>query len=1358
MKKNHKINFIFKVLFFLNELNLIFPQALNNIIRIGEKNFRYFRFSFNSKGDMIIDISSRPSSTKRRFFGLKKNGKFYFKDQNDSDTPYFSLFINTTEREEERKHNYGRFRGESIFIKLGSQDSEKNGNEYLLGVTKLGDSYTEIYFFNESLVLYDPTSFIFGNITSSIFSIYKLPEDPNSNFHYIFSYIEDSSNFVIQTTYFNESEPKYYNNSYNAKFKCSNKKIVSCFYTVQLKYVCFFHKINNYLTIIVFGKNFTNRNETNNLEYEVVETEDEDDEDLFFKGIHLKEEIGAFIYFLSSTTQKPTLILKEIDEDIKNYSSFSDIILHKGNFQSNVYLNDIIKLNDFQICYTSTTDNNEEIKIVIFNLFHNDSQMEILYYSIKIKEYNYIELYKELRLALYNNFIALAFSHNIYENNKTSNEHFSSLVIFNYPNNSDNNLDLIEELYIRNKNIENDYCFNFKGKLEIENNIFDYIYKGTKIINIPDNIYLKNKGNRIYNNFTLLDDDCLTLSFPLNNTYYKVANYTIEYAYILTEQNKENIQDNIYYENSEIISKNEIQKEYRNYDYIGKASNFKIIIKYPLFTKCQNYSCNLCVDKRDMCVTCKYNFTFNKIRKICLPNHTKTESEVETPKCSNKEILDGDCNEKMTNEQIGQIYNLLREEIGNNTENKIIETKNVIIQISSIEEQKNNINPNISSINLGQCEDIIKRNEELSDNDELTIIKIDIKSNDLKSTYVQFEIYNPIESHFISLDICGNIQIVISTPVKLLDKTEYLFNNLRESGYNLFNISDKFYKDFCSTYTSENGTDLTLADRKNLIYDNNANAPMCQEGCIFEDYNSTIQQAKCKCKAQTQEIITDKNNIKFSKQLIIESFNFYNKIIISNFRLLKCFKLVFSLEGQKNNIGSYMMTIITIIFIILIIIFIIKGNSRINYYIHIILKQKITHREGIKRKSSFKIPNKEKLINKQKEEGKNRDNNIDKDKAKENSQDKRRINKQKTGIFKNYKKNEIKSKEQSKLQNNINNIKKNENNNFPPKRKKQKNQMDKGKRNPFKNSFENLSNSGKRMSLKPESMLNHDLRLSNTKDLLGNKRKEKKSFTKKADKKEFNILKNVKSISTKIISKRPQIQYKDAQNKKFNDEELNNLKYEDAIIIDKRTFFQYYFSLLKKKHLILFTFFPSEDYNLTTVKISLFLLSSSLYFTINGFFFTDETMSKINEDKGNFDIIFQIPQILYSTIISSVINIILKYLSLSEKQMLSIKKQNDYRKAEKEAKNIKKCINIKLALFFIISFLLMLFFWYYITSFCAVYHNTQIILIGDTLLSFGLSMIYPFGLNLLPGTFRITALRKKDKKCLYFISQCLALI
>ena len=47
----------------------------------------------------------------------------------------------------------------------------------------------------------------------------------------------------------------------------------------------------------------------------------------------------------------------------------------------------------------------------------------------------------------------------------------------------------------------------------------------------------------------------------------------------------------------------------------------------------------------------------------------------------------------------------------------------------------------------------------------------------------------------------------------------------------------------------------------------------------------------------------------------------------------------------------------------------------------------------------------------------------------------------------------------------------------------------------------------------------------------------------------------------------------------YIDSELNALKYEDAFKNDKRTCFQYYFSLLRTKHLFILTFCNNKDYN-----------------------------------------------------------------------------------------------------------------------------------------------------------------------------------
>ncbi len=199
---------------------------------------------------------------------------------------------------------------------------------------------------------------------------------------------------------------------------------------------------------------------------------------------------------------------------------------------------------------------------------------------------------------------------------------------------------------------------------------------------------------------------------------------------------------------------------------------------------------------------------------------------------------------------------------------------------------------------------------------------------------------------------------------------------------------------------------------------------------------------------------------------------------------------------------------------------------------------------------------------------------------------------------------------------------------------------------------------------------------------------------------------------------------------------------------------------MKKNHLILFIFLPSNDYNAFSLKVSLFIVSISLYITINAFFFSDTTMHKVYLNNGVFNLMHQIPQLFYSSFIPSIINALLRALSLSARNVINLKREENFKKLKKKSKEVERCIAIKFISFFIISLLLMIFFWYFLSCFCAVYNNTQGILFKDNLLSFALSMSYPFALNLIPGIFRIPALRanQKDKICLYKISQYLALI
>ena len=227
---------------------------------------------------------------------------------------------------------------------------------------------------------------------------------------------------------------------------------------------------------------------------------------------------------------------------------------------------------------------------------------------------------------------------------------------------------------------------------------------------------------------------------------------------------------------------------------------------------------------------------------------------------------------------------------------------------------------------------------------------------------------------------------------------------------------------------------------------------------------------------------------------------------------------------------------------------------------------------------------------------------------------------------------------------------------------------------------------------------------------------------------------------------------------KFNDYELNILPYEEAIKYDKRNYTQFYFSLLKTKHMLIFSFYTSNDYNSRIIKIYLFFYSFAMYCTVNTLFFSDYTIHQIYEDGGSFNFIYQIPQIIYSFLISSILNTLLKALSLSERSLLYIKR-DDKISLDKKVPKVLKCLYFKFIIFFSVSFILLLFFGYYLASFCAIYQNTQFHLFKDSAISFGLSILNPMVLYLIPGIFRIPALRDKkaNKKAMYKISQFIQL-
>ena len=233
------------------------------------------------------------------------------------------------------------------------------------------------------------------------------------------------------------------------------------------------------------------------------------------------------------------------------------------------------------------------------------------------------------------------------------------------------------------------------------------------------------------------------------------------------------------------------------------------------------------------------------------------------------------------------------------------------------------------------------------------------------------------------------------------------------------------------------------------------------------------------------------------------------------------------------------------------------------------------------------------------------------------------------------------------------------------------------------------------------------------------------------------ITNKINEIKNDNMFNSPNLQ--EIKEEKLSNFELNNLDYENALKLDKRKFLEIYWSILKREHLILFTFFSCNDHNIIYVKFSRFIFLVCTDMALNVFFFSDETMHKIFLDYGKYNFVQQIPQIIYSTIVSQLIEFFLCYLSLTDKYYYQVK--NLKIKLQNRISELVKSIQMKIIFFYLFTGIMFFFYWYIITCFCEVYANTQTAFIKDSVSSFGLGLLYPLALYLIPSALRKLSLK-----------------
>ena len=369
-------------------------------------------------------------------------------------------------------------------------------------------------------------------------------------------------------------------------------------------------------------------------------------------------------------------------------------------------------------------------------------------------------------------------------------------MIIGYPNKDNEKFDIIEYLILDNDNSIENITFDLSTNITIDNNVFGYIYEGIKIRSIESNDYIylvSSTSNNIINNETYNElDKNENIKIKFKNNIYNKSECKIEYSIIVTEPEYEEFEKYPININTTYGNDNEeIFNEQKN-KYIGKSIYYNIILSENLSNKCKNLSCVLCFGKNISCITYRpfiEIFTDSIETNIITNINPNIKTEMISNKgnnfsCTNQEIFQNKCkNETMSDEQIEHFYNKLKNEIIQDITNNseiTIKTQNAVFQLLSLKEKMNEEDNDISTIDLGKCFDILKD----SFDNPLKILKVDIKSDDLASTFVQYEIYDSITGDKINLNICKDVTIKINVKKKLGDETLNIINNLENSGYN----------------------------------------------------------------------------------------------------------------------------------------------------------------------------------------------------------------------------------------------------------------------------------------------------------------------------------------------------------------------------------------------------------------------------------------------------------------------------------------------------------------------------------------------------------------------------------------------
>ena len=475
IKNSLQINHPCKNVTALNDLN-----CFNDVIIFSHRKFRAGHACTYKNGDTIFEFSvdDSPVST-RLFYGLKKNGRYYFPGE-----PVYKQFNLQDKNDTSNTGSLGRFESHNLLVH--TLDDPEKTKEYLFSISTY-DSLIELHDIEND----DYQSMYIKKFSDKrIFSLtYSLIEIENTDTFVLAAILSDK---YIDNNEWSETNTikKFQINSFSSSNMILKLAEVTNTNNDDVRAISIFRIDPAQLLVLMYikkGSLLKLRFYDDDLTYLNKETDIctllhvKPGHGHFVKALALKGNFAVFAYF-TDYHNLDTFKFRIVEYD-NNYN-FTDKItkdLNQYKFLEGHQYNGLFKLDDERVVYTTVDDPGRYLFFFIFDLYNNYTAMRIRRYKMK---YITPDLYfnKEFSVSYYNGYITLTgVLINQNEDYPSSTTSMSAmLIIFGFGNGTDFEIDISPYLmdtgyYDPSNNLFDRLMLN----LTIDNNIFVYekVYK-----------------------------------------------------------------------------------------------------------------------------------------------------------------------------------------------------------------------------------------------------------------------------------------------------------------------------------------------------------------------------------------------------------------------------------------------------------------------------------------------------------------------------------------------------------------------------------------------------------------------------------------------------------------------------------------------------------------------------------------------------------------------------------------------------------------------------------------------------------------------------------------------------------------